>query len=116
MQFFTNVCRYMKLIHSVVRGPSWEAGSRSAGRWFPTFCGTRTFIVPWGFPWFSSSGLAQPPIHWLPGALSLGVKLPAREADLPVHQMPRLRMRAVVSPLPQYVFMTYLFKGRDNFT
>jgi hypothetical protein len=26
-------------------------------------------------------GLTQPPIHWVPGALSLGVKRPGREAD-----------------------------------
>jgi hypothetical protein len=26
-------------------------------------------------------GSAQPPIQWVPGALSLGVKLPEREAD-----------------------------------
>jgi hypothetical protein len=26
-------------------------------------------------------GPTQPPIHWVPGALSLGVKRPGREAD-----------------------------------
>jgi hypothetical protein len=26
-------------------------------------------------------GPTQPPIHWIPGALSLGVKRPGREAD-----------------------------------
>jgi hypothetical protein len=30
--------------------------------------------------------------------------------------MPRLRMRRAVPPLPQYVFMTYLIKRRNNLT
>jgi hypothetical protein len=29
-----------------------------------------------------ASGPTQPPIQWVPGALSLGVNLPGREADL----------------------------------
>jgi hypothetical protein len=31
----------------------------------------------------NGSGPTQPPIQWVPGALSLGVKWPGREADHP---------------------------------
>jgi hypothetical protein len=45
-------------------------------------------------------GPTQPPIQWVPGALSLGVKRPGREA---------------IPPLPQYVFMAWcLVKHRDK--
>jgi hypothetical protein len=29
----------------------------------------------------TDSGTTQPPIHWVPGALPLGIKRPGREAD-----------------------------------
>jgi hypothetical protein len=46
-----------------------------------------TVLVSWDFTltweFFSSTALGptQPPIKWVPGALSLGVKRPGREAD-----------------------------------
>jgi hypothetical protein len=47
-------------------------------------------------------GPTQPPIQWVPGDLSLGVKRPGREA---------------IPPLPQYAFMAWcLVKHRGNFT
>jgi hypothetical protein len=64
-------------------------------------------------------GPTQPPIHWVPGALSLGVKRPGREAD---HSPPSRsevgqRMCGAISPLPQYVFMNWcLVKHSDNFS
>jgi hypothetical protein len=50
-------------------------------------------------------GLTHPPIHWVPGAFSLGesgrgVKLTAHP-----HLVPRLRMYGAILPLPQYAFM-----------
>jgi hypothetical protein len=61
-------------------------------------------------------GLTQLSIQWVPGALSLGVKRPRREADHS-HLMPRPRMRRAIPPLLQYVFMAWcLVKHRDNFT
>jgi hypothetical protein len=44
-------------------------------------------------------GLTQPPIQGVPGALSLGIKRPGREADHS-HLVPRSRMRGVVPPPP----------------
>jgi hypothetical protein len=32
-----------------------------------------------------------------------------------LHLVPRSRMRGAISPLPQYVFMVWLIKHRDNF-
>jgi hypothetical protein len=58
----------------------------------------------------------QPPIQWVPGALSLGVKRPGREADQSPHLVPRLRMLGATLPFPQYIFMVWcLVKHRDNF-
>jgi hypothetical protein len=60
-------------------------------------------------------GPTQPPVQWVPGALSFGVKRPVREADDSLHLVPRLRMRGAVSPLPQYVFMVwYLVKAQGK--
>jgi Zn-dependent protease with chaperone function len=54
----------------------------------------------------------QPPIQWVPGALTPEVKRPGREAD---HLVPRLRMLGAIPPLFQYVFMTrYLVKHRSG--
>jgi hypothetical protein len=63
-------------------------------------------------------GHTQPPIQWVPGTLSLSVKLLGRETD---HSHPssvlRSRMRGAIPPLSQYVLMPwYLVKHRDNFT
>jgi hypothetical protein len=62
-------------------------------------------------------GPTQPPIQWVPGALSLGVKWPGREATTHLHLVPRSRMRGAIPPLPHYVFVAWcLVKHRDNFT
>jgi hypothetical protein len=57
----------------------------------------------------------QPPIQWVPGALSLGVNRPGREAD---HSTPFSaevkKMHGAIRLLPQYVFMARcLVKHRD---
>jgi hypothetical protein len=46
-------------------------------------------------------GLTQPPIQWVPGALSLEVKWLGHEAD----HSPPFRMCGSIPPLPKYVFM-----------
>jgi hypothetical protein len=62
-------------------------------------------------------GPTQPPIEWVPGALSLGVKERGREATTHLHLLPRSRMHGAIPPLSQYVFMAWcLVKHRDNFT
>jgi hypothetical protein len=50
-------------------------------------------------------GPTQPPIHLVPGALSVGVKQPSHEADHSPHPVPRSRMHEATPPLPQYAFM-----------
>jgi hypothetical protein len=67
------------------------------GKIFLSFIASRTAL-----------GLAQPPIQWITGALSPGVKLPGREDD---HSAP-------TSATPPHVFMTWCFINEDwgNFT
>jgi len=53
-------------------------------------------------------GPTQPPIHWAPGALSLGVKRPRREADhSPPSRAEVIRIRGAIPPLPQYAFTAW---------
>jgi hypothetical protein len=61
-------------------------------------------------------GPTQPPIQWVLGALSLGVKRPGREADLSPPSSAKVNAWSYTST-PPYVFMAWcLVKHRDNFT
>jgi hypothetical protein len=50
-------------------------------------------------------GPTQPPIQWVPGTLSLGVKRPAREADHSPPPSAEVKNVWSYTPTPQYVFM-----------
>jgi hypothetical protein len=53
-------------------------------------------------------GPTQPPIQWVPGALSLGVKRLGREADhSPPSSAGGQRMSGAIPPLPQHAFMAW---------
>jgi hypothetical protein len=57
----------------------------------------------------SALGPAQPPIRWILGTLSLGVKLPGHKAD---HLHPfsaEVKNGGAVPPLSQYTFMAWYF-------
>jgi hypothetical protein len=60
--------------------------------------GVKNFLL------FTSSspapGPTQPPIKWVPGALSSRVKLPGREADHHLQLVPRSRKCRSIHPLP----------------
>jgi hypothetical protein len=47
----------------------------------------------------------QPPIHWVPGALSLGVKRPEREADHSPPSNAEVEESGAIPLIPQYAFM-----------
>jgi hypothetical protein len=63
-------------------------------------------------------GPIQPPIQWVPGPLSRGIKRPGREADHSPPSSAEIKIRgAILVPPSQYVFMAWcLFRDRDNFT
>jgi hypothetical protein len=62
-------------------------------------------------------GSIQPPIQWVPRALSLGVKRPGCELTTHLHLVPKSRMPGAIHPLTQYAFMAWcLVKNRDKFT
>jgi hypothetical protein len=62
-------------------------------------------------------GPIQPPIQWIPGALSLGIKWPWREADHSPPSSAEVKNAWSCTSNPQYVFMAWcLVKHRDNFT
>jgi hypothetical protein len=52
-------------------------------------------------------GSTQPPIQWVPGALSLGCRGPGAKLTTHLHLAPRSRMRGAIPPLPQYDFMAW---------
>jgi hypothetical protein len=62
-------------------------------------------------------GPNQPPIQWVLGALSLGVKRPGREADHSPPSSAEVKNVWSYTSIPEYVFMAWcLVKHRDNFT
>jgi hypothetical protein len=52
-------------------------------------------------------GPIQPPIQWVPGVLSLGVKRPGREADHPSSSSGEVKNVWRFTSTPQYVFMAW---------
>jgi hypothetical protein len=62
-------------------------------------------------------GPTQPPIQWVPGALSLGIKQPGHEANHSPPSSAEVENAWSHTSTPQYVFMAWcLVKYRDNFT
>jgi hypothetical protein len=61
-------------------------------------------------------GPTQPPIQWVPGTLSLGVKRPVREADLSPPSSVEVKNAWNYTSTPPYVFMAWcLVKYLDIF-
>jgi hypothetical protein len=50
-------------------------------------------------------GSTQPPIQWVPGALSLGVKWPGREADHSPPTSAEVKKMWIYTSTPPYTFM-----------
>jgi len=50
-------------------------------------------------------GPTQPPIQWILGVLSPGVKRPGREVYHSAHIVLRLSVRGAIRPLLHYVYM-----------
>jgi hypothetical protein len=62
-------------------------------------------------------GPSQPPIQWVPGTLSLGVKRQGHEADHSPPSSAEVKNAWSYTSTPQYVFMAWcLVKRRDKFT
>jgi hypothetical protein len=62
-------------------------------------------------------GSTQPPIQWIPGALSLGVKQLGHEADHSPPSSAKVNNSWSYTSTPQYIFVAWcLVKHRDNFT
>jgi hypothetical protein len=50
-------------------------------------------------------GPTKPPIQWIPGALSVGVKRPGREADHSLPSSAEFKNAWIYTSAPQYAFM-----------
>jgi len=58
----------------------------------------------------------QPPMQWVPAALSLGLKWPGREADHSPPSSAQVKNTWSYTSTTQYVFMAWcLVKNSDNF-
>jgi hypothetical protein len=55
-----------------------------------------------------------PPTHWVPAALSLGVKRPGREADHSPPSSAEVKNAWSYTPLPQYAFKARCSEHRDK--
>jgi hypothetical protein len=65
----------------------------------------------------NGSGPTQPPIQWVPGALSLGVKQPGREVDHSSPSSAEVKNAWSYTSTPQYDLIAWcLVKHRDNLT
>jgi hypothetical protein len=61
-------------------------------------------------------GITQPPIQWIPGTLSLGVKRLGHEADHSLPSSAEVKNARRYTSTPPYVFVAWcLVKHRDNF-
>jgi hypothetical protein len=59
----------------------------------------------------------QPPIQWVPGALSLGVKRPGSEADHSLPSSAEVKVSGAIPPFPNTPsWGDAQLKDRDNFT
>jgi hypothetical protein len=82
------------------------------------------FNSQWGLGTFlfttvarNALGPTHPPIQWVPGALSLGVKWPGREAGHSPPSSAEVKNAWSYTSTPQYAFMTWcLVKHMANFT
>jgi hypothetical protein len=52
-------------------------------------------------------GPTQPPIQWISGALSLGVKRPGHESDHSLPSSGEVKNTGAILSLPQYAFMAW---------
>jgi hypothetical protein len=62
-------------------------------------------------PW----GSTQPPIQWVPGALSPGVKRPGREADQSLKARVEVKEMWIYASSPTYAFCCFILRTRVNF-
>jgi hypothetical protein len=75
-----------------------------------------------GWEFFSSPrpdrlwGPTQPPIQWVPGALSLGVKRSGVKLTTELHLVLKPRKRGAIPAIPQYAFMAWCsVKAQEQF-
>jgi hypothetical protein len=61
-------------------------------------------------------GPTEPPLQWLQGALSLGIKRPGREADYSPPFSAEVKNVWSIPPLPQYVFMAWCSVKKEKIT
>jgi hypothetical protein len=62
-------------------------------------------------------GAIQPPIQWVPGTFTLGVKRLGHEADKSSPSSSEVNNAWSYTSTPQYIFITWrLVRHRDNFT
>jgi hypothetical protein len=75
--------------------PSYSGGGRGLGIFLLTTA-SRPALVS-----------IQPPIQWVPGALSLAVKRPGREADHSPPSSAEVKYACSFTPIPQYAFVAW---------
>jgi hypothetical protein len=72
---------------------------------FPAGAGAWAWICLFSTAPRPTLGPNQPPIQWVPGALSPGVKRPRREIDHSPQSRVGVKIDGGIPPLPPYVFM-----------
>jgi hypothetical protein len=84
----------------------WHSAGLRAGWWgFESRQGLGIFLFTTASR--QALGPTQPPIQWVPGALSLGVKRPGREADHSPPSSAEVKNAWSYTSTPQYAFMAW---------
>jgi hypothetical protein len=106
------VCVGAVIAQSVER---WATGWTIGVLEFDSQRGLETFLFTTASR--TALGPTQPPIQWVPGTLSLGVKRLGREADHLRPSSVEVKNAWSYTSTPQYAFMVWcLVKQRDTFT
>jgi hypothetical protein len=102
-------------IRSNVYYPRWATGWTIGVLRFDSRRGLGIFLFTTASR--TALGPTQPPIQWIPGALSLGIKRPGREADHSPPSSAEVKNAWSYTSTPRNVFMAWcLVKHRGKFT
>jgi hypothetical protein len=105
------VCSFFPKVQAgVAQSVQWLGYGLDDRVWFQARAGILFFATAFR----PALGPTQPPIQWVPGALSLGVKRPRREADHSSTSIAEVKNARTYTSTPPYVFMAWdLDKHRE---
>jgi hypothetical protein len=90
----THLCCVYGLIYMIIKHPRGQSSSPGGSKNFRFSTSSRPAL-----------GFTKPPIQWVPGPLSPGVKRPGREVDHLPPTSAEVKKMWIYTPTPPYAFM-----------